>query len=237
MALPGHGEARRRCGDSETIVARTRRAFDRAIFETDKTAARDAIASALEEGAAPESLVFEVVIPSLRVACDLESTCSSLAQHFMASVIACEATEDLVQRFASPPETVGRVVIGTARGDFHGLGARIVAGCLRASMIEVTDLGRDVEARRFVDESLAHDADVICISSMMLHTALGENGPSAVRRLLRDAGLERRLKVVVGGAPYNHDPDLWRRVGADAWADDGLVAGPLVAGLIESVRA
>jgi trimethylamine corrinoid protein len=237
MALPGHSEARDQCGDAVQTIARTRRAFDRAIFETDKSGARDAILSALDEGVSPESLVFEVVIPSLQVACDLGSPGGSLAQHFMASVIACETTEDLVRRFASPPETVGRVVIGTARGDFHGLGARIVAGCLQASMIEVTDLGRDVEARRFVDEGLAHDADVICISSMMLHTALGEHGPSAVRRLLRDAGLERRLKVVVGGAPYTHDPGLWRKVGADAWADDGLAAGPVVAGLIESVRA
>jgi trimethylamine corrinoid protein len=237
MTLPGHSGARHLCGDREAIVERARRAFDLAVFETDKRAARDSIKRALDEGASPESLVFEVVIPSLQVACDPGAAGSSLAQHFMASLIACEATEDLVQRFTTPPETAGRVVIGTARGDFHGLGAHIVAGCLRASMIEVTDLGRDVEALRFVEESLACDADVICISSMMLHTALGDRGPSGVRRLLRDAGLEQRLKVVVGGAPYNHDPGLWLKVGADAWADDGLAAGPVVAGLIERVRA
>ena len=148
MALPGHSEARHLYGDADAIVEKTRRAFDHAVFETDKAAARDAIQSALDAGASPESVVFEVVIPSLQVACDPGAAGSSLAQHFMASLIACEATEDLVQRFATPPETAGRVVIGTARGDFHGLGARIVAGCLRASMIEVDDLGPRRRARR-----------------------------------------------------------------------------------------
>jgi trimethylamine corrinoid protein len=233
----GHSECGHWTSDGQEVVAATRRAFDRAIFETDKSGARDAVLCALDEGIPAETLVFEVVLPSLHVACDLGAAGLSLSQHFMASVIACEATELLVGRFATPPEVVGRVVIGTAAGDFHGLGARIVGGCLRASMIEVTDLGRDVAARRFVDEALACDADVICVSSMMLHTALGERGPSAVRRLLAGAGLERRLKLVVGGAPYTHDPGLWLRVGADAWADDGLAAGAVVTGLIETVRA
>jgi 5-methyltetrahydrofolate--homocysteine methyltransferase len=234
---PDHAGARSPCGDAGGLVESARRAFDRAVFETDKQGARDVVLRALDQGVAPEALVFDVVIPSLQDACDPGAGATSLAQHFMAALIAGETTEDLVGRFGEPPETVGRVVIGTASGDFHGLGARVVGACLRASMIEVADLGRDVGPRRFVDEALAREADVICVSSMMVHTAIGEHGPAAVRRLLADAGLEDRLKLVVGGAPYGHDPGLWRRVGADGWADDGLAAAPVIADLIETVRA
>jgi trimethylamine corrinoid protein len=228
-----HETGASRPADAGELIEQTRQAYGRAVFETDKVAAHDVLLRALDEGVSAEALVFGVVVPSLRDVCETGAGEVSLAQHFMASLIACEATDELVRRFAEPSQTIGRVVIGTARGDFHGLGARIVAGCLQASMIEVVDLGRDVEPRRFIDEALAGDADVICISSMMLHTALGGQGPSAVRRLLDEAGLSDQIKLVVGGAPYNHDPALWQRVGADAWADDGLAAGPVVTGLLQ----
>lgn len=68
---------------------------------------------------------------------------------------------------------------------------------------------------------------------MMIHTARGERGCLAVRRLLRERGLEGRLKIAVGGAPYRFDPDLWRVVQADAWAENGLAAGQVIAALVK----
>jgi methanogenic corrinoid protein MtbC1 len=71
---------------------------------------------------------------------------------------------------------------------------------------------------------------------MMVHTARGENGCKAVRRILKERGLENKIKVVVGGAPYRFDPQLYKRVGADAWADDGITAGKVISDLIKEIQ-
>jgi methanogenic corrinoid protein MtbC1 len=71
---------------------------------------------------------------------------------------------------------------------------------------------------------------------MMAHTARGENGCLGVRRLLKEGGLEERIRIIVGGAPYRFDPELYRVVGADAWAEDGITAGKVVTDLIKGAR-
>jgi len=83
-------------------------------------------------------------------------------------------------------------------------------------MVEVADLGLNGEPGRFVDEAIARDAQVICISAMMMHTARGANGCRRVRQILRERALEGRIKIAVGGAPFRFDPELYRIVEADS---------------------
>jgi len=154
----------------------------------------------------------------------------------MAAQIAELTTQEVLTKFKYAPEIKGRVVIGTSQGDFHGLGKKIVTGCLKAHMIEVIDLGLDVTPERFVEESLAHEAQVIAISSMMVHTARGENGCLKVRQIVRERNLEGKIKIAVGGAPYRFDHDLYRTVQADGWAENGLEAAKLITELIKKVQ-
>lgn len=214
------------------------KAYNEAVFETDKEAAFAVTDQALAQGLTAEDVVFKVVIPAVeemmtRITRDPDA---NLAQHFMTAQIASEVTERMLARFAAPPAIVGRVVIGTAHGDLHSLGKRIVMGCLKALMVEVVDLGVNVPAERFVDEAVAHDAQVIAVSAMMVHTATGENGVRKVRRILRDRGLEDRFKIVVGGAPYRFDNELYKDVGADGWAADGIAAGRVIIDLIRELK-
>lgn len=214
-------------------------AYSEAIFDTDRARAHRVVDEALARGISAEDVVFQVVVPGVENMLEGlgRSGGVSLAQHFMAAQIAAEVTEAMIPRFRSAPEAAGRVVIGNSAGDFHGLGKRIVIGCLRALMIDVVDLGVNVAPQRFVDEAVARRAQIIAISSMMVHTARGEQGCLGVRRLLRERGLEGQIKVVVGGAPYRFDRELWRTVQADAWAETGLAAGQVISGLIEQAEA
>lgn len=214
-------------------------AYSEAIFDTDRARARQVIEEALSRGVTPEEVVFKLVVPGVERMLEAvgRSEGVNLAQHFMAAQIAAEVTEAMLPRFTTRPTTAGRVVIGNSVGDFHALGKRIVAGCLRALTVEVVDLGVNVAPERFVDEAVARQAQVIAISSMMVHTARGERGCLAVRRLLRERGLEARVKVAVGGAPYRLDPGLWRVVEADGWAPSGLLAGQEIVRLIREVSA
>ncbi|TAK61656.1 cobalamin-dependent protein [Methylobacter sp.] len=209
-------------------------AYNEAIFDTDRDKAFEVIHEAIAQGLTPEDIVFKVVIPAmeLMIKAISEDFDANLAQHFMASQIASQVTDEMVALFQSSPETIGRIVIGTSHGDMHTLGKRIVSGCLRSLMIDVIDLGVNVSAERFVDAALEHDANIIAISSMMVHTARSEQGCLAVRQLLKERWLEDRLKIVVGGAPYTWDTELYKVVQADAWARDGISAGKVIKDLI-----
>jgi methylmalonyl-CoA mutase cobalamin-binding domain/chain len=214
------------------------KAYNEAIFDTDRERALKVIHNAVDKGVSPEAIVFKVVIPAieLMIKSISESFDASLAQHFLTSQIAADVIEEMIPKFKKTPEVVGCVVIGTSQGDFHGLGKRIVIGCLNALMINVTDLGLNVPPERFVDEAVTHDAQVIGISSMMVHTARGENGCLKVRRILKERGLEGKIKIIVGGAPYRYDANLYKIVQADAWAPDGITAGKVITALIKEVR-
>jgi methanogenic corrinoid protein MtbC1 len=220
------------------MLERIIKAYNEAIFDTDRERALEVIHAAVKQGVSPEDVVFKIVIPAIEqmVKSISEDFDANLAQHFMTSQIAAEVVEEMLARFKTAPESVGRVVIGTAEGDLHSLGKRIVIGCLKAQMVEVFDLGINVPAERFVDEAVARDAQVIGISAMMAHTARGENGCLRVRQLLHERGLEGKIKIIVGGAPFRFDHDLYRVVQADAWAEDGITAGKIITELIREVH-
>ncbi|MDO9511410.1 MAG: cobalamin-dependent protein [Bacteroidales bacterium] len=210
------------------------KAYNEAVFDTNKIKVNEVIELALTEGYTPEDVVFNIVIPSLdsmmfRLA---EKGEVNLTQHFFASQIASEITENLIEKFVSTPENQSAVIIGTSPGDFHGLGKRIVTGCLKAHMMEVVDLGLNVAPEKFVEAAVLHEANVIAISSMMYHTATGENGCLKVRNILKENKLESKIKIIVGGAPYRFDPKLYQIVQADAWAENGNLAGIVISHLI-----
>lgn len=216
----------------------TVRAYEAAVLDTDRARANQVINDALGSGATPEDIVFQVVIPSLESmgrALDAGLD-TNLAQHFMTSQIAAEITERMLTRFKAPPVTIGCVVMGTAAGDLHTLGKRIVMSCLKAQMVDVIDLGVNVSAERFVAEAVARKASVIAVSAMMVHTARGPNGALKVRQLLHERGLEGSVKLVVGGAPFRYDPQLYRTVQADAWAENGVSAAKVIIGCMREVR-
>ena len=214
------------------------RNYNEAVLDTDRAKALQVVSCAIDQGISPEDIVFKVVIPGMDMMIKAlnDGFDTNLAQHFMTSQIAADVTEKMLVLFQTPPEVMGKVVIGTAAGDLHTLGKRIVIGCLKAQMIEVTDLGVNVPAERFVDEAVARGAQVIGVSAMMVHTARGENGALKVRKILKERGLEKKIKLVVGGAPYRYDPELYKVVQADAWAENGVSALKVIMDAIAEVN-
>jgi len=210
-----------------------------ALFDTDKAQALALVQYALDSGMTPEQVVFRLVVPGMEqmIGGMISDNLVTLSQHFLSSQIAEEVVDRLLPLFSAVPEVQGRVVIGTSHSDFHGLGKKIVTGCLRARMFQVTDLGINVAPERFVEEPVAAGAEVIGISSMMVHTATGDRGAKQVRRLLQEQGLEGKIRIIVGGAPYRFHDNLYREVGADAWADTAAEAPAVVARLVQEVHA
>jgi trimethylamine corrinoid protein len=212
--------------------------YNEAVFDTNKSKVNAVIGRALAKGLSPEDVVFNIIVPSLdsmmyRL---VEKGEVNLAQHFFASQVASELTEELMGKFTSAPEIMATIVIGTSPGDFHGLGKRIVSGCLKAHMMDVIDLGLNVSPEKFVEQAVSHKANVIAISSMMYHTATGENGCLKVRAILKERQLESKIKIIVGGAPYRFDPELYKTVQADSWGENGNMAGTVVSDLMKKIK-
>ena len=214
-------------------------AYNEAVFDTDKERAFKIVNDALSQGISAENIVFHVIIPAIEamLAEIGKDQDSNLAQHFMTAKIASEITEKMLEKFQQPPEFIGRVIIGTSAGDLHSLGKRIVSGCLKAMMVDVIDIGVNVKPERFVEAAIEKDAQIIAISSMMMHTAISEQGSLGVRALLHASKLEHRFKIVVGGAPFRFDSELYLSTGADAWAEDAITASKVIVELIHKVNA
>ena len=214
------------------------KAYNEAVYDTDRELALEVIHDAVAQGVSPQDVIFQIVIPAIEqmIKSISEDFDANLAQHFMTSQIAMEVTEEMLAKFPSKPEMIGLMIIGTAYGDMHSLGKRIVSGCLKAMMVETIDLGVNVEAEKFVDAAEENNASVIGISAMMAHTAMGDDGCLKVRQILKERKLEEQIKIIVGGAPYRYDHELYKMVGADGWAEDGITAGKVITDLIREVH-
>ena len=123
--------------------------------------------------------------------------------------------------------SIGHVVIGTIEGDIHDIGKTLVATMLSANGFEITVLGADVPAARFVDEAAEKGAGCIAISALLTTTM---DGQRKVIEELRSREMRDRVRVLVGGAPCN---DEWaKEIGADGYAGDAVAAVQLAKSLI-----
>ncbi len=92
----------------------------------------------------------------------------------------------------------GKIVIGTIKGDVHDIGKNVVRLFLSVAGFEVIDLGRDVPVKTFIDTAVKEDAKIIAASALMTTTMIYM--PDLIREL-KELGLRKRFKVMVGGAP------------------------------------
>ena len=123
--------------------------------------------------------------------------------------------------------TEGKVVIGTAKGDLHDIGKNLVGIMLKGAGYEVIDVGNDVPADVFVDTAEAEGASVVGISALLTTTMTGMKD---VVDLVRERGLQDKVKVIVGGAPLSRD--FADEIGADAYGYDAGNAVEIVKELL-----
>lgn len=139
-----------------------------------------------------------------------------LSELIMAGEIMGEA-QDIIEPYLEEEQVKRRskIVIGTVEGDLHDIGKNIVISLLSSSGFDVTDLGVNVPKQRFVQTVSEIKPDILGLSALLRATVpeMGE-----VIQALKDAGLRRKVKVVVGGLPLNEE--YAKRLGADYYAQD-----------------
>lgn len=123
--------------------------------------------------------------------------------------------------------SIGKVVVGTVRGDLHDIGKNLVGIMLKGAGFEVIDLGHDVAPERMVQTAYEQGASVIGMSALLTTTmpVMGE-----VVGLLRERGLAGTIRTIVGGAPVTDE--FARQIGADAYGFDAGNAVDVVKDLV-----
>jgi 5-methyltetrahydrofolate--homocysteine methyltransferase len=115
-------------------------------------------------------------------------------------------------------ESVGKVAIGTVKGDLHDIGKNLVAMMLEGAGFEIIDLGVDVAPQAFV-KAVEEGAQVIGMSAL-LTTTMSNMGVTI--EALKAAGLRDKVKVMIGGAPVTQE--FSNQIGADGFASDASSA-------------
>ena len=114
---------------------------------------------------------------------------------------------------------LGKVVMGTVKGDVHDIGKYLVSCMLEGAGFEVIDLGSDVAPEKFVAAAGEVGADIVGMSALLTTTMLSMK---ATIDELATAGLGDRVKTMIGGAPVTQE--FADRIGADGYAPDAPAA-------------
>jgi len=112
---------------------------------------------------------------------------------------------------------LGRVVIGTVRGDLHDIGKNIVVMMLEAAGFEVIDLGADVPPEKFIEAVRQHGPNIVAMSALLTVTMPEMRN---VIEELKKAGLRDKVKVIVGGAPVTEE--YAKSIGADGYGETAV---------------
>lgn len=129
-------------------------------------------------------------------------------------------------------EPVGRVCLGTVKGDMHDIGKNLVRIMMEGSGIEVFDLGVDTSAEQFVSTAVENHCGVIACSSL-LTTTMEEM--REVVKLVHERGLQNQIKVMVGGAPISQS--FCDEIGADYYAEDAGAAAREAVKILKTRKA
>jgi 5-methyltetrahydrofolate--homocysteine methyltransferase len=116
-------------------------------------------------------------------------------------------------------EPVGKMVIGTVKGDIHDIGKNLVGMMMEGAGFEVIDIGINIDADTYIAAAQEHQANILGMSALLTTTM-------PYMKVVIDTMVERGVRddyiVLVGGAPLNEE--FGESVGADAYCRDAATA-------------
>lgn len=192
-----------------------------AIVNGDANTSRNITEQALAEAIDPLELVNKYLVPAMdevgrRFQCN-----DYFVPELLIAARAMKASLELLRpRLAARGDKpIGRVAIGTVRGDMHDIGKNLVASLLEGGGFEVIDLGVNVEPEKFIETVREKNATIVAMSALLTTTM------PAMRttiQALKDAGVRNQVKVLIGGAPITQK--YAEEIGADGYSENAVGA-------------
>lgn len=194
--------------------------FD-SIVDGDRDSTQSGVVQALEKGLSPQQILNEGLIAAMtRVGQLFEEGEYYVPEMLIAARAMQSGLAELKPRLvASGVQSVGKVAIGTVKGDLHDIGKNLVAMMLEGAGFEIIDLGADVDPGKFIDAVRLQQVDIIGMSALLTTTM---TNMKVTIDALKDAGLRDQVKVLVGGAPVTEA--FASQIGADGYSPDASSA-------------
>ena len=192
-----------------------------AVVNGDAKTAKAVTEAALADGVEPLKLVQEYMMPAMAEVGRRFECSEYFVPELLLAARAMKTALELVRPLltATGAQQVGRVAIGTVKGDLHDIGKNLVAAMLEGGGYEIIDLGVNVTPEQFITAVKEKGANIVAMSALLTTTL-----PSMKTTVdaLKQAGVREQVKILVGGAPvtqkYADD------IGADGFSESAAGA-------------
>ncbi|MFA6543200.1 MAG: corrinoid protein [Limisphaerales bacterium] len=188
-----------------------------AVLRGDAAAARAITEQALAAGIEPIRVVNDYMVPAMdevgrRFECN-EYFVPELLLAARAMKGALELVRPLLVKSGIKP--LGKVVVGTVRGDLHDIGKNLVSAMLEGGGFEVIDLGVNVSPEKFIEAVKSKNANIVALSALLTTTM-----PAMKLTIdaFKTAGMRDQVKIFVGGAPVTQK--FADDIGADGYSEN-----------------
>jgi 5-methyltetrahydrofolate--homocysteine methyltransferase len=199
------------------------------VMEGEMERVRAGVQAALAAGVPAAAILQDGLIPAMGEVGQLFETGEYFVPEMLIAARAMKTGLEIIKPLLidSGLEPIGRVAIGTVKGDLHDIGKNLVGMMLEGAGFEIVDLGVDVAPEKFV-EAAQSGAQIICLSALLTTTMANME---FTLRALEAAGLRQQVKVIIGGAPVT--ADFATKIGADGFAPDASQAATLAKTLVK----
>lgn len=176
---------------------------------------------AIAEGVEPQAIINGYMIKAMEEVGQRFQRGEAFVPNLLMAARAMKGSLDILKPLmkGDTSTSLGKVVIGTVKGDLHDIGKNLVASMLEGCGFEVINLGVDVGSEKFIEAVKENKADILCLSALLTTTM---NYMKEVIDALQAAGMRDEVKVMVGGAPVTNA--FAQQVGADGYSEDASEA-------------
>ena len=187
------------------------------VIQGDEATVKELIHQALENNVPVKEILNDGLIKAMNIVGEKFKRGEFYVPDVLWSAQAMKAGVEMIRPFFQRSEVapLAKVVIGTVEGDIHEIGKNLVAMMVEANGFDVINLGVDVPPEKFVESVKAHGAK-ICMMSALLTTTMPTM--KKIIEALKQAGLEGKVKTMVGGAPVTKQFAI--EIGADGYSPD-----------------
>jgi 5-methyltetrahydrofolate--homocysteine methyltransferase len=187
-----------------------------AVIEGDAKTAGEVTRQALAAGADPLKLVQEYMMPAMAEVGRRFEANEYFVPELLISARAMKTALEPIRPLltAQGAEPVGRVALGTVKGDLHDIGKNLVAAMLEGGGFEVVDLGVNVSPEQFIEAVREKKATIVAMSALLTTTM---PAMKSTIEALKESGIRERVKVLIGGAPITQN--YAKEIGADGYSE------------------
>ena len=170
------------------------------------------VQSEVDAGANVESILMESMVPAMAEIGDRFSRNEAYVPEMLIAARAMQAGLDILDPLlqAAGHKAIGKVAIGTVKGDLHDIGKNLVAMMLKGAGFEVVDLGVDCDVEKY-REAIENGAQAILLSALLTTTM-------PYMKVIVDELKTSGAKILIGGAPVTQA--YADEIGADGYSDD-----------------